>query len=77
MLELLTYIINSIVEEGDKVKITPVEEDESTIVFNIEAPEEYRGRIIGKGGMNIKSIRNLVSIIARREDKRVYIKIVD
>ncbi|MFQ5493268.1 MAG: KH domain-containing protein, partial [Candidatus Dojkabacteria bacterium] len=68
MIELLHYIISHIVDDPDSTRITE-EEDGDTIVFNLELPEEIRGVVIGKNGMNIKAIRNLVSIIARRENK--------
>jgi predicted RNA-binding protein YlqC (UPF0109 family) len=77
MLELLHYLISKIVETPDDVKIEAKEEGEGSIVFYVEVPEEQRGVIIGKQGMNIKALRNILSIIAKRENKRVYIKIVD
>lgn len=76
MSELLNYIISHIVDDPAQVKITK-EETEGEIILNLEIPEEFRGIVIGKGGMNIKAIRNLVSIIARREGTRVNIKIKD
>lgn len=77
MLELLHYILSQIVEDPKTLKIDKTEEPDGTIVFNVDVPEEERGMIIGKGGMNIRSLRNVISIIAKRENKRVYIKIVD
>ncbi len=77
MLELLHYIISKIVTDPSTVKIEVKEEDSDTIVFMLDLPEEERGVIIGKAGMNIRAIRNILSIIAKRENKRVYIKVVD
>ncbi len=77
MLELLHYLVSKIVETPDEVKIEAKEEGEGSLVFYVEVPEEQRGVIIGKQGMNIKALRNILSIIAKRENKRVYIKIVD
>jgi len=77
MLELLHYLISKIVETPDDVKIEAKEEGIDSIVFYVEVPEEQRGVVIGKQGMNIKALRNILSIIAKRENKRVYIKIVD
>lgn len=77
MLELLHYIISKIVIDPSTIKIETVEEGSDSIVYNLQIPEEERGMIIGKGGMNIRAIRNILSIIAKREGKRVYVKIVD
>jgi len=77
MLELLHYLVTKIVKDPDTVKITQQEEEKDNIVYTLELPEEERGVIIGKGGMNIRALRNVLSIIAKRENKRVYIKVSD
>ncbi len=75
MKELLVFILtNALPNVEFSVDQT---EDEQGIVFTINLPEAERGKIIGKGGRNIKAIRDIVSIIARREDKRVFLKIAD
>jgi predicted RNA-binding protein YlqC (UPF0109 family) len=78
MEQLLSYILNKIVKDPDTITITK-ETDELTneLIFNISVPEEERGIIIGKQGKNIQAIRNIISIIARREGQRVRIKILD
>jgi predicted RNA-binding protein YlqC (UPF0109 family) len=78
MEQLLNYILGKIVKDPETIKITEeLDETSGEIIFNISIPEEERGIIIGKKGKNIQSIRNIISIIARREDKRVRIKILD
>lgn len=78
MEQLLSYILSKIVKDPDTITITK-ETDEVTneLIFNISIPEEERGIIIGKQGKNIQAIRNIISIIARREGQRVRIKILD
>ncbi len=76
MTELLNYIIAQIVADPEQIKITR-EDTEEGIKLNLAVPEEERGMIIGKNGMNIRAIRNLVSVIARREGKRIMIEILD
>lgn len=75
MNDLLLYLLNAIT--GDSSAELETTEEDNVVNIAVNLPEEQRPRVIGKRGMNIKSIRNLVSIIARREGKRVYIKIVD
>ncbi len=77
MLELLHYLISKIVDTPEEVKIETKEEEPGNFTFYVEVPREQRGVVIGKQGMNIKALRNILSIIAKRENKRVYIKIVD
>jgi uncharacterized protein len=76
MKELLHYLITKIIDDPESVSIESIE-DGDEVTLNVDIPEEFRGIIIGRGGMNIKSLRNIIGIIARREGKRVYIKILD
>ena len=78
MEQLLNYILTKIVKNPEDIKITQeIDEVTQEIIFNISVPEEERGIIIGKKGKNIQSIRNIISIIAKREGQRVRVKILD
>ena len=59
--DTLTFIINNIVPKDTKISINETLEEGMTI-FEIESPAEVTGRIIGKEGKTIKSIRNLLNI---------------
>lgn len=76
MIELVHYILSQLVEDPSTINLTKEESDTEVTIF-VDIPENERALIIGKQGINIKAIRTLASIIARREDKMVYIKIVD
>jgi predicted RNA-binding protein YlqC (UPF0109 family) len=77
MKQFIYYLLTNILPEETVITITEIEEEGDVVRLKVEIPEELRGVVIGKSGMNIKSIRNLVGIIARRENKRVEIDIVD
>jgi len=76
MEELLRFIVERIVSNPAEVQIE-TENIADDIYYYIMVPENERGIIIGKEGKNIKSIRNLMSIIAKKQNKRVFIKIKD
>lgn len=76
MKELLHYIIANILPKDTEVSINEERTTEG-VILHLQVPEEHRGFIIGKGGNNIKAIRNVVSIIAKREGVHVNISIVD
>lgn len=59
--ETLDFIVKSIVPEGTDVSIEEKQE-EGIIIFEIAAPAEVTGRIIGKEGKIIKSIRNILNL---------------
>lgn len=74
MEQLLKYILEKLVSTSDKIKIEKKEED-SQIIFTITLDDEDKGRIIGKGGRNIKAIRDILVIIAKQNRQRVFLKV--
>ena len=74
MEELLNYILKKITANPKDVKVEK-EEENNEVKFLISINEEDKGRVIGKNGSNIKSIRLILSILAKREDKKVYLKV--
>jgi predicted RNA-binding protein YlqC (UPF0109 family) len=77
MKEILHYILSKIVSDPEQIVIEEEINELGETVLNIRIPEEERGIVIGKAGKNIQSIRTIVSIIGKRENKRVRIKILD
>lgn len=74
MEELITYILKGICSHPDKVEVTK-EEDNGLTILTISAEDEDIGRIIGRGGKNIKALQTLISLPARKENKRVILKV--
>lgn len=74
--ELIELMIKGIVENPDKVKINQIV-GEKTSVFEIKADPDDIGKIIGKQGRNIKSIRTIINAASQRDSKRVIIEIVN
>ncbi len=76
MKNTLTYIISSIVNNPDEIKIE--EQEENGIVnFIITVSKEDMGRVIGKNGKIIKSIRNIMKIPALKQNKKIFISLSD
>ena len=59
--DTLDYIIKAIVPDSKEIIITDSEENGLT-TFEISAPSEIIGKIIGKEGKIIKSIRTILSL---------------
>ena len=60
MKELVEYIVKSLVENPDKVKVSTEEESEKVTILNIEVDSNDLGKVIGKGGKIANSIRTIV-----------------
>ena len=76
MKELLTFIAQSLVEHPDKVEVTEREEF-GEIIFEVRVADGDMGRIIGGGGRIAKEIRALMRSVARRQEKRIMVNILD
>ena len=79
MKELLEHIVKSIVNNPDQVS---VEEKESVdfpglTILTIDVAEDDKGIVIGRRGRTINAIRDLITINAIRNDRRVKVLIKD
>lgn len=74
MKDILNYILENILDE--KVEVSE-EETDGFITLKITSPQSQIGKIIGKGGKTINSIKNLIKIKAIKEGKRVDIQVVE
>ena len=76
MKELLTYIVQSLVEHPDQVSVTERKADGET-VFEVRVAEGDMGKVIGCQGRIVKEIRILMKAVAQRKGKRVSVEILD
>lgn len=76
MKELIELIIKGIVDNPDKVEINEII-GERSLIFEVRVDSDDIGKVIGRQGRNIKSIRTIVNAAAQKVDKRVIIEIID
>jgi predicted RNA-binding protein YlqC (UPF0109 family) len=74
MKEVLMFIIGSLVENPQAVKVG-VAEDGDIVRFKLEVASSDRGKVIGKEGRVVKSIRTVLQTAAARQNKKVYLDI--
>lgn len=74
MKEALMYIIGSLVENPQAVKVG-VAEDGDIVRFKLELASSDRGKVIGKEGRVVKAIRTILQTVAARQNKKVYLDI--
>ena len=77
MQKLLEDIVRSLVDKPDEVKIN-INESENTIVYELNVGEGDLGKVIGKKGKNVNSIRTLLSASNAKEGgKRAILEIIE
>jgi predicted RNA-binding protein YlqC (UPF0109 family) len=75
--ELLAYLARTLVDEPDEVFVESFEEDDGTVVLELEVAEEDTGKVIGRGGRTISALRTVMKAAAVKHDCRVLVDVVD
>ena len=76
MKELLTYIVQNLVDHPDEVSVTEREASGETI-FEIRVAAGDMGKVIGRQGRIIKEVRILMKAVAQRKGKKVSVEVID
>lgn len=76
MKKLLEFIINSLVDKPEAVVIEEVETEDLT-TFQIKLDSADIGKVIGKEGRIIKSIRTLLKTKALKENRKIQLVIAE
>ncbi|MGE4353089.1 MAG: KH domain-containing protein [Oscillospiraceae bacterium] len=76
MKELLTYIVQNLVDNPDQVSVTEREADSET-VFEVRVADGDMGKVIGRQGRIVKEIRILMKAVAQRKGQKVSVEIMD
>jgi len=74
--ELIEFIARSLVTEADKVDVTTIEGNKSTIL-ELKVAENDTGKVIGKHGRVAKAIRTILSAASNSSGKRLVLEILD
>ncbi len=75
MKDVLVYLINSLVDEPAAAKLS-TNEDGNVVRFRLTVAPSDRGKIIGKEGRVVKSIRTILQTYAAKNNKKVFLDIM-
>ena len=76
MKELVEFIVKSLVDQPDEVQVVEVQSGATTIIeLSVARPD--MGRVIGKGGRIINSIRRLLQVAASKQGTRVSLELIE
>jgi len=76
MKDLVAFIVESLVDHPEEVQVAEVRDRASTVV-ELAVADPDMGRVIGKGGRVIDSIRTLVQVRAAKEGIRVDLELLE
>ena len=72
--EFAEYIVKSLVSNHEHILVN-VREEQGTVTVNVNVAEEDMGRIIGRKGRTVNSIRSLLRVLGSEHGMRVELDI--
>jgi predicted RNA-binding protein YlqC (UPF0109 family) len=75
--ELVRYLGEWLLDHPGELSIEELTGDENTVVYEVRVHPEDMGKIIGKRGRIIQSIRTLARAAAVRDGQQVLVEVVD
>jgi len=70
------FVVKQLVDEPDQVKVQSTDEEDQCLI-EVQCAKPDMGKVIGKGGKTIDSIRALAASAGKRVDKRVRVEVLD
>jgi predicted RNA-binding protein YlqC (UPF0109 family) len=76
IVDYVEYVVQSLVDDPESVTVTDSIEDDELFV-DIEVGDSERGRVIGKQGRLIRSLRVIVRAAAGRDGTRASVELLE
>ena len=77
MEDLLEFLARALVDKPDDVSVEGFDEEDGTIVLELRVADGDVGKVIGRGGRTIQSLRTVMRAVSSRQDERVLVDVVD
>jgi len=76
MKELVEFLARQLVRNPDAVEVTEAHGDTAS-VLELHVAKEDLGRVIGKQGRTVNSIRSILNAVASRTNRKVVLQIIE
>lgn len=76
MKEMVEFIVRSLVDNPDQVRVDEVEDVHGT-VLELRVAQPDMGRVIGKSGRVINAVRSLLQVRAAKDGVRVNLELIE
>ncbi|MDX9953498.1 MAG: KH domain-containing protein [Anaerolineae bacterium] len=73
--DLVEYIIMALADNPDAVQVSEIE-GETSVVLEVRVAPDDMGRMIGREGRTINSMRSLARVLGAKTGKKVTLEIV-
>ena len=76
MKELVQFLARQLVNNSDAVEVKEVHGDTAS-VLELRVAKEDLGRVIGKQGRTVRSIRTILNAVASRTNRKIVLEIIE
>ena len=76
MKDLITEIVQALVDQPERVVVSEIEGDHTT-VLELSVAKSDMGKVIGKQGRNAQAIRTILNAASAKTRKRYILEIVE
>ncbi len=76
MVEIIEMLVRALVDEPDQVRVTE-SQGEKTTVFEVSVSKPDMGKVIGRNGRTIESLRTIVGACGAKRKQRCILQIID
>ncbi len=76
MKEFIEFIIKNLVDKPGEVQINEIA-GERTVVFELRVGEGDMGKVIGRGGQTVRSLRTLIAAVAAKQGKLSVLELLE
>jgi len=76
MEELIRKITQALVDRPEKVSIENIE-GERTTILELRVAKEDLGKVIGKEGRTVQSLRTILKAVSGKHDKRTILQVIE
>jgi len=74
--KFLEFVLSNLLEHPTEIKIEEIH-DELGILFEVTVHEEDMGKVIGKGGQTIQSLRTILRLMGSKRQERINLKVLE
>ncbi|GIV97242.1 MAG: UPF0109 protein [Herpetosiphonaceae bacterium] len=74
MKDLLEYLAGELLGSSEGVEVK-VRSGRHSVTLDLYLPAEEAGKVIGRNGRVIRAVRDVLGVVAARENKRVHLEV--
>ena len=77
MKDLLEYLAKGLVDSPEAVSVDQFEEDDGTVVLELQVADDDVGKVIGRSGRTVNALRTVIRASSVKHGRRVLVDVVD